>query len=327
VSIHGHRVSDRTLRDQAGDGSVIVTRLVGPDIPVATAATGEASDQFTANLADVEGAWWFELQVATDIEITMLVTGFDKAQYTALSALVSGLDSETDYFYRWRAAGPNGYTAWSNVITATTTAGAVAFLHDTFTGGPESLGVHLEDNGGTWTDGGGSDTTTVENGSVGLIVDSAERFSLFISDRVAPTRDYTMRVVAKRTAPDDETNWSVEGVVAMRYGPGVGDWLLLSINMSEAMGQQARIVLKTASAVVLTSDDVPFVDDDSHEFSVVLNGDSCSLLMDGSSLRAGVDLTDYGMTGLQTYLIWSGHAPSAAVGVPCLAWDEIECSQ
>lgn len=187
-----------------------------------------------------------------------------------------------------------------------------------------SLADYIGESGVTFADiGGPSDPTLVDGGVVALTVDAAERFATWLASQEAPSEDYTMRVTIKRTALDDATNADVTVLVAMRYGGG--DWLLMYVQVADSLGwPNARVVLKTASAIVLTVDDVLFADGDEHEFKVVLTGNLATLYMDDVALRTDVDIT--GCTGgLQTYIIWSGHAPASFASTPVLALSELVC--
>jgi hypothetical protein len=86
-----------------------------PPVPVATAATFITDDSFTANWNDVEDANNYEIEIATDLDFTNIVSN-DKNAVTAI--IIFGLDSHTQYFYRVRAVFSNQVASdYSNVIS------------------------------------------------------------------------------------------------------------------------------------------------------------------------------------------------------------------
>src|SRR5437773_6811878 len=79
-----------------------------PDTPIATAATGVTDDGFTANWETSDGATSYRLDVATDINFTSLVAGFNNLNVGNVTSYdVAGLDPGETYYYRIRAVSPS----------------------------------------------------------------------------------------------------------------------------------------------------------------------------------------------------------------------------
>lgn len=92
-----------------------------PAATTATAATGTTSSGFIANWGSVLTATTFYLDVATDNGFTSLVTGYNNLNIgNVTSYAVTGLNCNTTYYYRLRAANPCGISANSNTINLTT---------------------------------------------------------------------------------------------------------------------------------------------------------------------------------------------------------------
>ena len=110
------------LFDLLGDNCLLWLQDEGePIAPVALDATLITATSFTANWDEVVGSSGYYLDVATDIAFTSMVAGYDNKDIGFfLSALVSGLDIETSYFYRVRAYNEVGSSENSNIITTET---------------------------------------------------------------------------------------------------------------------------------------------------------------------------------------------------------------
>jgi hypothetical protein len=92
-----------------------------PGTPVADAATNIQSDGFTANLEAVSGVKGYIIDVATDIDFTSFVEGYENKDIgNNLSFVASGLDPETDYYYRFRSYSDVNVSENSNTISTTT---------------------------------------------------------------------------------------------------------------------------------------------------------------------------------------------------------------
>ena len=96
-----------------------------PIAPVATAATNVTGTSFSANwtaAAGLPAATTYFLDVATDVNFTTFVTGFNNLNVgNVLTFSVTGLSPSTNYFYRVRAGNACGSGGNSNTITVTTT--------------------------------------------------------------------------------------------------------------------------------------------------------------------------------------------------------------
>lgn len=93
------------------------------EAPVATAATIIADDSFTANWEAVTGATDYRLDVSTTSNFTSFVGVYNDFAVTGTSQQVTGLSSNTTYYYRVRAIDANETSVNSNVIAVITECG------------------------------------------------------------------------------------------------------------------------------------------------------------------------------------------------------------
>ena len=93
-----------------------------PSTPVATAATEVTVSSFRANWNVSAGAISYYLDVATDNAFVNFITGYHSRYVgNVLSSLITGLPSNSNYYYRVQAINSNGtISAYSNVITVLT---------------------------------------------------------------------------------------------------------------------------------------------------------------------------------------------------------------
>lgn len=92
-----------------------------PDVPEAIAATEIFANRFSANWLVSARATGYRLDVATDIEFTHFVPGFQNRDVgNVLTAVVVNIQPLTTYHYRLRAYNTGGTTINSNVIHVTT---------------------------------------------------------------------------------------------------------------------------------------------------------------------------------------------------------------
>ena len=91
-----------------------------PVEPVATAGTSVSSTGFQANWNASSGATSYRLDVSTDSGFGSYVTSYQDLTVSGTSQAVSGLASETAYYYRVRAVNSAGTSGNSNTITVTT---------------------------------------------------------------------------------------------------------------------------------------------------------------------------------------------------------------
>lgn len=93
-----------------------------PTPPVAIENTEITPTSFVAEWEEKEGADGYYLDVAEDIDFLTIVAGYNNLDVgSVLTQLVSGLDVETEYFYRVRAYNEIGASENSNTITVETT--------------------------------------------------------------------------------------------------------------------------------------------------------------------------------------------------------------
>lgn len=123
-----------------------------PAATTASAASSVTSGGFTANWGGVVDATTFYLDVATDVGFTAMVTGYNNLNVgNVTSYAVTGLNCNTTYYYRLRAANPCGTSASSNTISQLTSASApsapVASAATSITG--SSFAANWSNTGGT----------------------------------------------------------------------------------------------------------------------------------------------------------------------------------
>ena len=109
-------------------GTITVTTTANaPAAPVAIAATSVTSSGFTAKWNASTGATNYYLDVSLSSTFGSFVTGYNnKSVGNVTSSAVSGLTSNTTYYYRVRAYNTAGTSASSNTITVVLPAGPPA---------------------------------------------------------------------------------------------------------------------------------------------------------------------------------------------------------
>jgi hypothetical protein len=92
-----------------------------PAPPTALAATNVTNNSFTANWSSVSGAIGYRLDVSTKQSFNTYVPGYQDLNVgNSTSYSVTGLNANTNYYYRLRAYNGNGTSPNSNVITVKT---------------------------------------------------------------------------------------------------------------------------------------------------------------------------------------------------------------
>src|SRR3989339_385981 len=120
-----YRVRAYNVSGTSGN-SGIITVLTAPTIPVAIAATTITASSFNANWNASVGAAKYFIDVATDNGFTSYVVGFDDLDVGNVTTYsVTGLSSNTTYYYRVEAYNNYGTGENSGVITVLTTPSAV----------------------------------------------------------------------------------------------------------------------------------------------------------------------------------------------------------
>lgn len=95
-----------------------------PAAPVAINATVLSNSSFAANWASSTGASGYYLDVATDAGFNSLLSGFNgKSVGNVVTYAVTGINYNTNYYYRVRASNAGGQSANSNTVTAYVTVG------------------------------------------------------------------------------------------------------------------------------------------------------------------------------------------------------------
>lgn len=104
-----------------GADSETITVHTFPDTPVAVSSTDRNANQFRARWESAEGSAGYSLDVALDPEFSELLPEYkDLDVGNQLSHLVTGLELDTEYFYRVRAVAGPRTSAESNVIQVST---------------------------------------------------------------------------------------------------------------------------------------------------------------------------------------------------------------
>ena len=92
-----------------------------PAPPTALGATNVTNSSFTANWSIVSGAIGYRLDVSTKQSFSSYVPGYQDLNVgNSTTSAVTGLNANTNYYYRLRAYNGNGTSPNSNVITVKT---------------------------------------------------------------------------------------------------------------------------------------------------------------------------------------------------------------
>lgn len=113
------------------------------EAPVATAATLISNTGFTANWNAVTGATGYRLDVSTASDFSTLVGVYNDFAVSGTSQLVTGLSSNTTYYYRVRAIDADETSDNSNVIAVLTECGP--FVLPDLTSGQYCPGTTIAD--------------------------------------------------------------------------------------------------------------------------------------------------------------------------------------
>ena len=129
-----------SIGSRRSSGSVVV-------VPVATAATGVGQTSFTANWNAFVGASYYLLDVSTSSSFSSFVGSYQNFVVISNSQVVSGLTSNTTYYYRLRAATGVDADAASFFSRVYTAGGALSYTEVSAT---ETLVASLKANS-LWT--------------------------------------------------------------------------------------------------------------------------------------------------------------------------------
>jgi len=91
--------------------------LIPPNPPIALAATGITGTGFTANWSASTRATSYQLDVSSDYTFSSYVPGIPTNLDNVTTYVVSGLNPNTNYYYRVRAVNTAGISANSNTIS------------------------------------------------------------------------------------------------------------------------------------------------------------------------------------------------------------------
>ncbi len=111
-----------------------------PETPVLAAATNVTGAGFTVNWSVVAGASEYLVDVSTANDFSTFVTGYEAKSVTSNSAVVTGLNPMSQYYFRVRAANASGASGYSITGDQTTTAAGAklnlkAYLQGLYLGG------------------------------------------------------------------------------------------------------------------------------------------------------------------------------------------------
>ena len=155
--------------------SNVITTFTLISAPTATGATSLNTTSFSANWSASIGATSYRLDVATDIGFASFVPGFNNLNVlNVVTFSVTGLTSNTAYFYRVRAVDANGPSANSNIITTATTFDPATI---------PNLEIWSRADSGVWQDAG----RTVPCTANGDPVYTFDNNGLFVNDWVQAT--------------------------------------------------------------------------------------------------------------------------------------------
>ena len=204
------------------------------DVPVATDATNITDGSFNANWNAVDTAIKYYLDVATDVDFTSFVPGFenlDVGNNTTYEVETSSMTPETSYYYRVRAYDIWGQTSVnSNTITATTLAVATYQLYTNplFWLSPEydkwgiiveNLGSEEFNNNFKFTLNGTADGTpvtyTIITGDYVIGVSGESDDSVFATGSWSPGA-----IV--------EFDWDLKYTLTVYYDEGTAEWVQLA---------------------------------------------------------------------------------------------------
>lgn len=116
-----YRVRSYNLHGQVTASSNTITTITLPGVPIATIATGVTETGITANWNAVTGIDGYYLDVATDSGFTAMVSGYSNLDVSNVVTYdVTGLTTETTYYYRVRSYKGAVSSASSNTISQRT---------------------------------------------------------------------------------------------------------------------------------------------------------------------------------------------------------------
>ena len=122
-----YRVRAYNTGGTSGNSGTISTITI-PPAPTANAASGIATNAFTANWSSTSGATGYRLDVSTNSAFSNFVTGNQDLDVgNVILRSVTGLNTGTVYYYRVRAYNGSGTSTSSATITTATAGPAIAF--------------------------------------------------------------------------------------------------------------------------------------------------------------------------------------------------------
>ena len=104
-----------------GADSDIISVTTFPDEPVAVEATNENALRFTANWQPAEGAKSYQIDVASDQEFENIISDYENFDIgDSNSVTITGLQLNTNYYYRVRSKSSHRLSDYSNTVQTTT---------------------------------------------------------------------------------------------------------------------------------------------------------------------------------------------------------------
>jgi MBG domain (YGX type)/Secretion system C-terminal sorting domain/Fibronectin type III domain len=150
-------ITSLTFKKTSSGGRTGIFAICGitpAGVPIAATtntATNITDASFTASWDAISGATNYRIDVATDNTFNTIVSAYNNLSVLGTSTVVSGLDSETTYYYRVRAENASGQSLSSNIIEVVTMVGPPGNALS-FDGATENIVLTGLSSAITWSD-------------------------------------------------------------------------------------------------------------------------------------------------------------------------------